>query len=601
MTTEILIPSAGYGLTAVAPYVLQSCVLVPPLPPSAAEPEDAIFAPVPPGVDYGSLPVLDTEIIDTSPSQIIGCANTLPEDGEQAALNALFPSAIDGDGVVNRQNNDIWKYDGTTWENVGPTPGPQVVVVSVLPPWNEIAIYDATVRTRLQIQSLNFALALLTEPDPISIIIGLDARKIKEVPVSAAAELALATQVPAIEIRDPAISLVVSPYNYVPTGSTLNIDVGYEPGIVWTRTLGEFDEDSVYIFDMQRGPTKYMRAEGFQVEQTDAQSITAFTPTGFTVGTSTLLNNVASVELYGGHAFLPAAPAVSNTSGTITSTVSVGNVYSIITYNGNGVAGATVGHGMSTTPQLIILHRLGPSRGEPQAGGPVVGDNHTMIMDLYDNRLSSTDYIRSANANTITLGLSTDVNGIAGSSYLAYAFRNEPKLSKIDTYVGNGDVDGQFIDCGFTIDYLLVKKRDGGVDSTGEWCLFDRTNLSGKRVMPWLAGVPYFLEEANHRLDGTGFTALRGENDFSYYDINENGATYLYMAFARVIPTVQIPTASIAVEALAPVLFVSLPTASLTLGASAPAVSTGVTVAAPTASITLAPESPQRAGPPPPE
>jgi hypothetical protein len=179
MITEILVPSVGYGLTAVAPYVLQSCVLVPPLPPSAAEPEDAIFAPVPPGVDYGSLPILDTEIIDTSPSQIIGCANTLPEDGEQAALDALFPSASDGDGVVNRQNNDIWKYDGTTWENVGPTPGPQVVVVSVLPPWNEIAIYDATVRTRLQIQSLDYALALLTEPDPIGVVLGLDARRVR--------------------------------------------------------------------------------------------------------------------------------------------------------------------------------------------------------------------------------------------------------------------------------------------------------------------------------------------------------------------------------------------------------------------------------------
>jgi hypothetical protein len=27
MTTEVLVPSIGYGLTALAPYVLQSCAL----------------------------------------------------------------------------------------------------------------------------------------------------------------------------------------------------------------------------------------------------------------------------------------------------------------------------------------------------------------------------------------------------------------------------------------------------------------------------------------------------------------------------------------------------------------------------------------------
>jgi hypothetical protein len=199
MTTEVLVPSIGYELTALAPYVLQSCVLAPPPPAPAPQPEEAIFTPVPPGIEYESLPVLDpaTQIIDTSPSQIIGCANALPDGGEQGTLNALFPDAVDGDGVVNRQNNDIWKYDGTTWENVGPTPGPQVVVVSVLPPWNEIAIYDARIRTRLQVVALDYALALLTEPDPIGVVLGLDARRVRIV-AAPALTFTLAAQTPQV-------------------------------------------------------------------------------------------------------------------------------------------------------------------------------------------------------------------------------------------------------------------------------------------------------------------------------------------------------------------------------------------------------------------
>jgi hypothetical protein len=183
LSVEIGVASSiDYELKAYAPALLSSCILAPPPPAPTLQPEEVIFTPVPPGIEYESLPVLDpvTQIIDTSPSQIIGCANAVPDGAEQSTLNALFPGAVDGDGVVNRQNNDIWKYDGTTWENVGPTPGPQVVVVSVLPPWNEIAIYDARIRTRLQVVALDYALALLTEPDPIGVVLGLDARRVKD-------------------------------------------------------------------------------------------------------------------------------------------------------------------------------------------------------------------------------------------------------------------------------------------------------------------------------------------------------------------------------------------------------------------------------------
>jgi hypothetical protein len=219
--------SIDYELKAYAPALLSSCILAPPPPAPTLQPEEVIFTPVPPGIEYESLPVLDpvTQIIDTSPSQIIGCANAVPDGAEQSTLNALFPGAVDGDGVVNRQNNDIWKYDGTTWENVGPTPGPQVVVVSVLPPWNEIAIYDATVRTRLQIRSLDYALALLTEPDPIGVVLGLDARRVRRV-LSPAAVLAV-TAPPSLvstsaKTAPPAASIeIASPTPSIATGAAV--------------------------------------------------------------------------------------------------------------------------------------------------------------------------------------------------------------------------------------------------------------------------------------------------------------------------------------------------------------------------------------------
>jgi hypothetical protein len=548
-------PVTAFALAAFPPSVYEVptgvftvCTLNP-TPPSSGD-TTGPFLPLPEGFDPDDLPLLDSgDIVDTSPNQIIGCVDILVEGYEQNILNALFPGAVAGDGVVARETEDIWKYDGTIWENVGPSPGPTILPRPVVPLIQYIERYDASIHTRLQIQSLDYALALLTEPDPIGVVLGLDAIKITLVKIPTALDLDLELQIPVVEIRERPISLVLSPYAYEPTGSALTVDVGYEPGIVWTqRPVGSGIEP--YTFDILRGPTIYMRLRGFQVEQTDAQSITAFTSEGFTVGTSTRLNNVSSVSLYTGHAFRSAAASASDTSGTITSSVAVGNVYSVVTYTGNGTAGATVGHGMSSAPQFILLYRRGPSQGEAHAGGPVIGDNHTIILDLYENRTSSTLFIRSTSSTTFTLGNSSDVNA-SGSTYLAYAFRNEVGVSKIDTYTGDGDPAGQFIDCGLIVDYLLVKRRDGGVDALTEWCVFDRTDMSGTRVVPLVEGSPTFIPEPNHRFEGKGFVALSGDEDV-YYDINESGATYMYMAFARIIPTVNVPSATIELEALLP-------------------------------------------------
>jgi hypothetical protein len=175
MSVSVLAPVTQITLNGSIPYVLQSCVLVAPVPTPDPEPgpelEEFIFAPVPPGIDLDSLPIIDpeTQIIDTSPNQVIGCANDLPVGVEQQILEALFPGAEAGDGIVNRDNNDVWTYDGSTWTNVGPTPGPQIVQVSILPPWNEIVFLSARVRTRLSVQSLAYA---LDPPDvPISIVV----------------------------------------------------------------------------------------------------------------------------------------------------------------------------------------------------------------------------------------------------------------------------------------------------------------------------------------------------------------------------------------------------------------------------------------------
>jgi hypothetical protein len=51
------------------------------------------------------------------------------------------------------------------------------------------------------------------------------------------------------------------------------------------------------------------------------------------------------------------ATAVSNTEGTITSQVSANTTagFSIVSWTGNGTAGATVGHGLGVAPKMVIV------------------------------------------------------------------------------------------------------------------------------------------------------------------------------------------------------------------------------------------------------
>ena len=170
--TTLTVPLVNIGLAAQQPDVVRSCIVLQPSPPPdpGEEPpapvgDNDIYTPVAPGVTYAALPTAPT-IVDTSPDQMIGCIITVA-DNPQGRLNALFPSAISGDGVIDRATNDIWVYDGATWNNVGPTPGPTIVATVVIPPWNEIVSADAITRTKLDITSLGYALTLLTEPDPV--------------------------------------------------------------------------------------------------------------------------------------------------------------------------------------------------------------------------------------------------------------------------------------------------------------------------------------------------------------------------------------------------------------------------------------------------
>ena len=144
---------------------------------------------------------------------------------------------------------------------------------------------------------------------------------------------------------------------YTGTGSNLAITgVGFKPDWVWCKARSAAEDHTSW--DAVRGSTARLIQNTTGAEFVDAtQGMQSFNTDGFTCGVSDQYNKSAQTQV--SWCWLGANTTVSNTSGTITSTVSANTTsgFSIVSYTGNGTGGATVGHGLGVTPKMLIVKK----------------------------------------------------------------------------------------------------------------------------------------------------------------------------------------------------------------------------------------------------
>jgi hypothetical protein len=532
----ILPPSVIYKIQVGSPYVITACTLVPVLEPEEAQPEDAIFTPVPPGVEYETLPIIDpeTEIIDTAPNQIIGCANNLPPGQEQFVLDTLFPDAIEGDGAINRENNDIWKYDGFEWENVGPTPGPTLVAISVLPPWNEISVYTATVRTRFLADSVDYSLNLLAVASIVTrAIIDVEFKRIYPV-LAPSAQVFLDAFAPELRFEARRRGKVVDLVRY--TGNSPNSQPLSAPWPVGMAIQGSVSFSvSPGLMDVIRGDDLRWQ---IQSNSADVQILNGFAfnegQEFVTVGNNNTTNALG--QQYYAWLFRGTRAPVVNTDGIIETSIRESQVYNLIEYTGTGIGGDTLGHGLGTAPDFVFGIRVIPeSSSSFRAGGLAVGgDFWSLSLSFTGGRAFNSNTFGSflrLTDSTIEVGTDSSLN-FSGSRHILYAFKEVAGLSKIGFYVGNGLLEGTPVNCGFPVGFLLVKRRD----QNHPWMVFTENMPSlGRRYQRFDQSGESQAQNEFYSLDSKGF---RVKNEFpndtggNTTQLNEFGAEYIYLAFA---------------------------------------------------------------------
>ena len=322
---------------------------------------------------------------------------------------------------------------------------------------------------------------------------------------------------------------------YTGTGASLTVantvgSTSFKPDFVWIKSRSAATDNK--LTDSLRGVTKAFISNLADGETTDTQGLTAFNSNGFTVGTNTIYNN-SSATYVAWQWQAGQGSSASNTSGSITSTVSKNTTagFSIVTYSGNSTSGATIGHGLGITPDLIIVKRLNATLAQsPNAIVYVtpLGNTKGLILDGTYSAQTASGFWNNTSPTSSVFSVGNDANtNVTSFNYVAYCFSAVAGYSAFGSYTGNGSTDGPFVYTGFRPRFILFKRTD----TTADWRIEDTsrspTNATQIEIYPNLSNAEGSAPDGMDILSN-GFK-FRG----SYAQWNASGGTFIFAAFAE--------------------------------------------------------------------
>jgi hypothetical protein len=332
----------------------------------------------------------------------------------------------------------------------------------------------------------------------------------------------------------PTVAKSFSTVAYTGNDGTQDIDVGFKPGLVWLKNRNN-SSDSTHehsLFDNLRGAFR-VRSNSGSPENDYASHYGGINDNGFQVKNGLALNDADGTYVAWAWKADDNEPTI-NTEGSIDSLVSANaNAgFSIVKYTGNGTNNATVGHGLSAAPEMIIIKNLDGTYAWVVYNS-TLGATKYLHLEATDAQQTTSLFFNDTNPSStvFTLGTHAAVNE-SGYEMIAYCFHSVAGYSKIGSYSGNGG-SNSITGLGFQPDFLLIKDST----STGSWFMYDslRTvsvgdNAGTANARPYIlangSGKENGVTSYNVNLDSGGFSM-----NTSSSELNSSGETYIYMAF----------------------------------------------------------------------
>jgi len=316
---------------------------------------------------------------------------------------------------------------------------------------------------------------------------------------------------------------------------TLDGSENMQPDWVWIKNRGATEWHQVH--DSVRGVAKYLftnetNAEG---ERSPNDQVTSFDSDGFSLGAGANDSVNTNSGSYVSWNWKAGGSASSNSNGSITSSVSANTTagFSIVSYTGSGTISNTVGHGLGTTPNVIIIK----NRDTGTSGWNV---HHSGLSSGYNLQLQSTtaQFNSTGQGHIGTVGSST-FGFVAGSSgndqvndssekYIAYCLAEKKGYSKFGSYTGNGNANGTFVYTGFRPAWFIVKRTD----SSNIWEIFDNKRSTFNVTDDYLSAESSDAETTGSS-QGLDFLSNGVKMRNANAGNNASGGSYIYLAFAE--------------------------------------------------------------------
>jgi hypothetical protein len=283
------------------------------------------------------------------------------------------------------------------------------------------------------------------------------------------------------------------PVMYTGNGGTNAVTgTGFTPGLTWIKTRSNTGYNAE-AYDIARGATYSQALASNGIEYQHSNTLGSFDSNGFTLGAHDGINNGSST--FASWNWKMGGSPSSNTNGSITSSVSanVAAGQSVLTYTGTG-SNATVGHGLSQAPDLVIVKRrnAGSSNWVVGTDSQEAKILHSGTFDFTDTGalnlgsggawVDETIFNDTAPSSTVfSLGGSDGRNNASGGTYLAWCFHNVEGYQKVGAYDTGatgaengvaGDMSGAFVYTGFRPAMIYTRALD---QYGNDWVISDST------------------------------------------------------------------------------------------------------------------------------
>ena len=298
--------------------------------------------------------------------------------------------------------------------------------------------------------------------------------------------------------------------------------VGFKPDFIWIKRTNSSEPHALY--DSSRGVNKQLSTDSNGAQATnsgDYLGMSAFLSDGFNVGNNGGTNRAPND--YVAYCWKAnGGTTTSNGDGDITSTVQANQAagFSITTYTNNGSNSARVGHGLGTTPKVVLIKKYGTSASWHLMTTVIDGSFDDFI-------LNSTSAPSNSSLTAPTSTTFAAESGGSGETMICYAFADVAGHQKFGTYTGTGN-SGQAITTGFRPGFILIKSTVG----TDNWRLYDTTRgiTDGGYLEPNTSDSQNTSNAPSLTITDTGFEIAAG--GVTNGD-NASGNAYFYWAIAN--------------------------------------------------------------------